>query len=449
MAVRISDTRSRGLSPLESHIPAFKINEENGKVIVVGAGAAGLYAATLLAEEGFEVIILEASERHGGRIRHLDGFADFPVEIGAEEIHGEESIYYEIAVEDCKAETVKAKTQDLYWISGMLLNEEVAKENEHLEQAMELIDGIEDYEGRDISLADYFKEQGIDKSIWHIINAEVANEHGTSAERIGMSGLAFEENHWEAGKQNFMLKNRTHLSILEQCCESILKNIQYKKIVTSIDYSEEYLTVATKDGQSYQADAVIVTVPLTMLKATLINFYPALPKEKQHAIQKIGMDAGLKIILKFKERFWDADLGSIFGELVPEYWATSVGRSDKSHLITAFVNGVNAEYLSHEGEKAIEYILNELDKIFGGNLASQHYEKAYIMDWFKEPFIKGAYSYDKVGIGNSRQVLAQAVDGKIFFAGEATCTNGHHASIHGAMESAERAVEELLEVWEG
>jgi Flavin containing amine oxidoreductase. len=68
------------------------------------------------------------------------------------------------------------------------------------------------------------------------------------------------------------------------------------------------------------------------------------------------------------------------------------------------------------------------------------------MDWTKEPFIKGTYSFDKVGVGNSRQILAEPIEGRLFFAGEATCTNGHHASIHGAMESAERTVKEILEV---
>ena len=449
MAVRISDTRSRGLSPLEYQDPPFQIFENKKKVVIIGAGAAGLYAAKLLSNHNVEIIILEASAISGGRIRALEGFADFPIELGAEEIHGEKSVYYDIAIEKQKSEVVDIDLEDFYFIDNEIVSQENLQKDKDFIKATKLIESITNYEGGDISLADYIKENGIEKNFWHIINAEVANEHGTSAERIGMTGLAFEENHWKAGERNLMLKNRSHLSILQQHCESILNTIQFNKVVSSIDYSEEYIELTTKDGQKYQADNVIVTVPISILKANHINFYPALPKDKQHAIQKIGMDAGMKIILKFKQPFWQDNTGSIFGELIPEYWITSIGRSQRDHVITAFVHGVNAEYLSHEGEKSITYILNELDKMFGEGVASQSLEKYYLMDWFKEPFVRGTYSYDKVGIGNSRQVLAQPIDGKVFFAGEATCYNGHHASIHGAIESAERVVKELLDEWDG
>jgi len=60
----------------------------SGNVIIVGAGAAGLYAAKVLKEAGINVIILEASDTHGGRVKPLEGFADFHVEAGAEFVHG-------------------------------------------------------------------------------------------------------------------------------------------------------------------------------------------------------------------------------------------------------------------------------------------------------------------------------------------------------------------------
>ena len=436
----MSDMRSRGMS-----IPQQEQSNENEsiKVIIAGAGVAGMYAAHLLAKNGIEVIILEASEICGGRIRSLENFADFAVELGAEEIHGENSIYYEIAKKS-GAILIEEEAEDYYLLNDELLDREEAEENKDFIEAMDFIDSIQDYDGQDISLADYLKEEGIDESVHHIINAEVANEHGTSAERIGMAGLTLEAQIWEAGGKNFMLANRSHLSIIEENCKDILEKINYNQFVKSIDYSEELVSIGTQDGTNYTGNAVIVTVPLTMLKASTINFYPALPKDKQNAIQKIGMDAGMKIILKFKQPFWQANTNSIFGKLIPEYWVSSEGRSSKEYVLTAFVNGKNAEYLSHQGEEAVNLIINELDSIFGNKLASNYLEKSYIMDWFKEPFIKGAYSYDKVGIGDSRNLLAASLENKVFFAGEATCTNGHHASIHGAMESAKIAVDELL-----
>jgi len=445
MAVRMSDTRSRGIGIEESTQALHEVHAQ-GKIIVVGAGVAGMYAAYLLHHQGFEVIVLEASSHWGGRIRALDKFASFPVEVGAEEIHGEKSFYYQIIKRANVAIFDSEGGENLYAVEGELLNEERINENKHYKKALDLIDKIVSYEGEDISLQEYMDNQKIDKSVQHILSAELANERGTSANRLSMKGLAYEFQHWEAGYQTFMLKKDSHTSILENYFASIVGKVQYNKIVKAIDYSESVVNVTTQDGQTFQASKVILTVPLTILKANLIDFYPALPKEKEQAIQKIGMGAGLKVILKFKRAFWGENTNSIFGYLVPEYWVTSYQRSNDEHVLTAFVNGTNAEFLSHQGEEAITSILNELDNLFGEGIASTNLEKSYLMDWTKEPFIKGTYSFDKVGVGNSRQILAEPIEGRLFFAGEATCTNGHHASIHGAMESAERTVKEILEV---
>lgn len=444
MAVRMSDTRSRGMAIEESTEALHEVHAQSN-IIVVGAGVAGMYAAYLLHNQGFDVTVLESSHQWGGRVRALDGFASFPVEIGAEEIHGENSLYYQIA-KQANVEMFDSESgENLYLVNDELLSEERINENKHYKKALDLIEAIVNYEGEDISLQEYIDHQKIDKSIQHILNAELANERGTSASRLSMKGLAYEFQHWKAGYQAFMLKNYSHSAILKNYFASILDKIQYNQVVKAIDYSEDLVNIVTQSGQTFQASKVILTVPLTILKANLINFYPALSKEKEVAIQKIGMGAGMKVILKFKQAFWGENTNSIFGQLVPEYWVTSYQRSENEYILTALVNGVNAEFLSHQGEEAINSILNELDNIFGANVASANLEKSYLMDWTKEPFIWGTYSFDKVGCGNSRQVLAEPIAGKLFFAGEATCTNGHHASIHGAMESAERVVKEILE----
>ena len=80
----------------------------------------------------------------------------------------------------------------------------------------------------------------------------------------------------------------------------------------------------------------------------------------------------------------------------------------------------------------------------GAGVASGSLIASHIMDWSKETFIKGAYSYQKVGTGDSRSTLAQSVDDKLFFAGEATNTEGHEATVHGAIQTADTAVEELV-----
>jgi monoamine oxidase len=88
--------------PLVATLPAVgcAARGEGLRVVVIGAGAAGLYAGWTLQDEGASVTILEASAVHGGRLRVLEGFADFPIELGAEEVHGERSILHTLLVAD-------------------------------------------------------------------------------------------------------------------------------------------------------------------------------------------------------------------------------------------------------------------------------------------------------------------------------------------------------------
>ena len=67
-----------------------------------------------------------------------------------------------------------------------------------------------------------------------------------------------------------------------------------------------------------------------------------------------------------------------------------------------------------------------------------------VFDYTSKPFIKGAYSYSTVGMGNAREIAAQSVDNKLFFAGEAMNVTGHHQTVHGAIESGYKAVIDIL-----
>ena len=69
-----------------------------------------------------------------------------------------------------------------------------------------------------------------------------------------------------------------------------------------------------------------------------------------------------------------------------------------------------------------------------------------IKDWASEPYIKGAYSYPKVGSSLARETLALAVEKRVFFAGEATSLDGNFGTVQGALDSADRVVAEILEV---
>jgi len=416
-----------------------------GKVIIVGAGIAGMYAAYLLKKQGAEVVILEASSVYGGRIKRLSNFASFNIELGAEEVHGEKSVFYDL-VRNSNASFITDVLNHLYYFNGSLKTETEATQNTFFNIVDELMLSFSDYSGSDITAAAYANSEGVSDNVRHFFNAWVGNENGTDLSRIGMHGLREADQRWSAGENNFMLKDSDFLSIIEQQFQEIIPLIRVEKPVSEINYSSSTVIVKCSDGEEFTTDKVIVTVPLSILQDGDISFLPALPKEKILSFNRIGIDRGLKIIIKFDEMVWPANTGSIYGEgYVPEFWVTAGGgRSAMDFILTAFVMGEKAEYLSSLGEQMITTILNELDVILGD--VSTHYVEHVIQDWGNEPFIRGAYSYPKVGTGSAREIIAAPIGDNLFFAGEATHTQGHSATVHGAMETGLRAVLEIINV---
>ncbi len=414
------------------------------KVIVVGAGLAGIYAAHMLLQKGFEVEILEASDRWGGRIRVLDGFADFAVELGAEEVHGEKSEWYKLVKKTPGLSFADVDDQGFYWLDNGLKTETQIKADADGAKALSFVENAQAYSGQDKTVLQHADAQNIPQRVRHFVNAQLGNEFGTSNDHLSIKGIAEEDNVWTAGDQNLIVANRSYKQVMETHFSDAIAKTVLNTPVKSIDYSASKVKVADANGALHEADFVVVTVPLPVLRDGDIVFSPSLPSDKTAAMQKIGMGAGMKIILKFNDRFWAADTGSIYGAgPVPEYWYTANGRGT-TPVLTAFVMGEKAEQLSALGNAAVQTVLADLDAMYGG-AASGKFVEAHIMDWRKMPFVRGAYSFPVVGGGIiQRQKLAESVSGKVFFAGEATHTEGHSGTMHGALETAARAVVEIV-----
>lgn len=414
-----------------------------GKVIVIGAGAAGLYAAQILLERGADVIILEASNRIGGRIKNITSFSDFPIELGAEEVHGEKSILHDAALAS-GATFVDDESTDYYYFNGSLKSEAEATENTLFNVMIDAVNGIGDYTGGDTTAAAYGEISNVSDNVVHIFNALLGNEHGTDNSRIGMYGLRTEYERWTAGDENLPLRNSTMEEVIRYACPDAWSQVQLEQIVQSIEHASSGVRVTTTNGTAYTADAVICAVPITQLKNNSIQFTPALTSTKTAAIQKIGMDRGMKIILQFSERIWPSSMSAVYGRgLIPIFWATSMGRSNE-FVLTGFVHGTNAETLAALGEQGIlQQALDELDELFGE--ATDTYVQGLVYDWGNEPFIQGAYSYPTPDMGNAIEVLAQPVGNRLFFAGEASHTGGHTSTVHGAMETGLRAALEVIQ----
>jgi monoamine oxidase len=420
-----------------------------GKIIIIGAGAAGLYAGHLISQyaPNAQLQILEASNQRGGRVRELSGFADFPIELGAEEVHGNKSSWYDIVKNASGVNFVNDNnTTDYYVIDNLLKSEDDLTADTDVIAGNVFVEQASNYNGADQSVKAKADADNLSQRVRPFVNAQTGNEYGTDYSILSIKGITEEDQLWTAGDDNYAVANRSYISIMQEtfadAWDKVLLNTQIKKI----DYTSSTIVLTDQNNQTYTCDKLIITIPLAVLKDGDVQFLPALPVSKTDAIANIGMGPGMKIILKFNNRFWANDLGSLYGSgNVPEIWYPSLGRGN-TQLLTCFVMGNKAATLSALGNGAIQSVLAELDDAFGNNAATSSFVDAHIMDWGKEPFIKGAYSFPIVGGGISkRQALAASLNNNIFFAGEATHTEGHSGTVHGAVESGYRAVEEFIE----
>lgn len=404
-----------------------------GKVIIIGAGAAGLYAGHLLAQKGIDFTILEASEKFGGRLARHSGFADFDIDTGAQWLHGQRSIIADL-VWSTKTPVFEDESEEIFWYNNQLKTY-VPK---NIEQAIKSLERAT----KDISASDYYRENGGTDDGYHLLCA-VSGEAGADPTQISALREIMGYDEYSAGNKDFKFENTYYDLFEKHIYPSVQSQIQLNTAVQSIDYSSPTVIITDTNGKKYQADKVIVAVPLTILQQGDITFSPELPAGKTKAFHQLGMTAGIKAYLKFSEGFFDENIFG--GEICASYVNESYNRSTNDHILFGFIMGEKAETFSQMNEKdALNALLAELDRMYDGK-ASASYIDHYFKDWSKEPFVRGAYSFPKVeSHPKVRTIIAEPVENRLFFAGEATNHNGHHATVHGAAETGLREIKRIL-----
>ena len=356
----------------------------SGKVLIVGAGAAGLTAGYILQQQGIDFEIIEATSVYGGRVKRSEDFIDLPIDLGAEWIHREPSVLAEI-------------------INDPTVNAHI----DFVNYTPQTVQAYRNGKRRDMNwLGDLQSEYKFKSTTWY--------------------GF-FEQYILPA------VQDRTRLD----------------QPVQEIDYSGDMISITTADSSVFTGEKVLITVPVSILKNGAINFVPGLPQEKINSFGKIQMDAGLKVFMEFSQRFYPdvlffGGLGAIFQDTKAYYDA--VFRKDTSrHVMGLFaINEEAAAFTDLGSDQAIfQAVLAELDDVFDGQ-ASQYYLNHIVQNWSAEPFIQGSYSYDFDGKQKDIvENIFEPVDEKVYFAGEALSLD-NQATVHGACESAYKAMARLL-----
>lgn len=353
-------------------------------IVIIGAGVAGMTAAYLLAQKGIDFKILEASSTYGGRIKRTTSFVDFPIPLGAEWLH-----------------TAVSELTDI-------VNNPATQINTQL-QGYQSQNQVGYFENGNLTFGPIFTEFGND----------------------------FED-------KKFV--NSSWFDFFEQyIVPSISSKMIFNKQITSINYIGSKVLLADSLGQNYEADKVIVTVPLKILQEGIISFTPTLPLLHTSAIQNAPVWGGIKVFIEFSTNFYPTyltfpDSETNTGQRV--YYDASHGQSSSANVLGLVALGTQAQpYQNLTGNALKNYILNELDTVFGG-IATPNYIQHIVQDWSNEPFIRSAYLADTAASEIS-EILSNSVDNKVFFAGEAYTKEDDWGGVHNATRSARDVINEI------
>ncbi|RYQ99519.1 hypothetical protein Ahy_B07g087458 isoform B [Arachis hypogaea] len=207
--------------------------------------------------------------------------------------------------------------------------------------------------------------------------------------------------------------------------------------------------VTLENGTNFVADAVIVTVPVGILKANLIEFIPKLPDWKVAAIADLGLGNENKIALRFDKVFWPNV--ELLGIVAPTSYACgyflNLHKATGHPILVYMAAGrfaYDLEKLSNES--AANFVMQQLKKMFPDASDPVQY---LVSRWGTDPNSLGCYTYDLVGKPEDVYDRLRMPVGNLFFGGEAVCMDDHQGSVHGAysagMMAAENCQRYLLE----
>ncbi|MEM7195344.1 MAG: FAD-dependent oxidoreductase [Pseudomonadota bacterium] len=444
-------------------------------VIIVGAGVAGMYCAKQLIEKGYQVVVLEATGRHGGRV-FSQTLGQTRIEMGAEEHYLRRNNPVYDAVTGALGKEVYVRT----YTGDTLISMDGGKTCWEEKGDCSADADFRNYQkywahyGNPAKQKDFSttmaeeveRRYGVtaDHRAYHLYDSGIAGSiYGASLDRIGAASLAAQDWKWTLSESIRVMKTRDlgYSDILDQVWwNDILGSVLLNRPVAEIDFSSDVVTVRDTLGDTFRAHKVVVTASIGVLQSESIAFRPALPESTRHAYRNIGMGRGMKVALRFNEQFWDSKMTYFITEgLSSSGWVpSSYKEGSNDHIIMCYPMGNNAQVMTDMAssaadgdERIIKEMLSDLDLLFDGQ-AGRTYIDGIVQDWTSAPYIQGSYSYPMLdtyaGSKSLRQRLAEPVRDRVFFAGEGT-SHRNPSCVPGALQEGARAAKRIDEFLEG
>ena len=428
--------------PLPADPPPDPAAATGERIVIVGAGAAALAAADELQVRGFsDVVLLEARDRVGGRIWTSSLGDGIPVELGATWIHGVQGNPISDIVESNAIATAETD------YDNAVLYDHDGRPAEPVDPALWGRYMALAYEMPDASLADVFEQfaasHGLsddERRLWLYSLASMFS-HEFGADISDLSILSYDGPSTLRGGD--VVFPRGYSQIVDVLAAG--RDIRLDHPVAGIDHSGATVAVTTESGDSFEADRVVVTVPLGVLKANAISFTPELPPAMRDAIAALDMGILNRTCLLFDEPFWDRDTEWIgYAGQRPGQWSETLNLYPYlGRPVLAMFNpgSFGAEIEQHSDAELTSRAVEALKSMFGD---VPEPVDAVSTRWGSDPWTWGSYSYLPVGVEfDTYRDMARPVGDRLFFAGEATHSR-FPSTVQGALLSGRRAARQIF-----
>jgi polyamine oxidase len=433
------------------------------RILVLGAGMAGLVAARLLHDSGFRVTVLEARERIGGRV-WTDDRVGAAVDLGGSWVHGVEGnplalwcdklgvrlISSEadrlIIDERASAKTRTTQRRKAFmgvaafhtaiafagWKSKFLTNVRGPRSISVKEAIEPLLQASWLPEVDRLVIATFVEgSEGVNGSVWD----QLSVEEWFPTE--GLDGNAQPQGGFKP--------------LIEDAARGL--DIRLHSPASALAWNGNGVVATLASGERLEAERAVVTLPVGLLRDGSFRLDPLPPREQQQAIGRLGYGAGVlgKIYLRFPHVFWP-EKSKWFGRLpdAPDRrgtFNTFVSHVEETGLpiLLSFANGHAAVRYDREmsDEEVKDAALASLRKMFGGNKVPE--PEAFVFPrWLSDPWCRGGYSYPAIGSPPEDHFdHARPLGDRVFFAGEATEPT-EYGTVHAALWSAEQTAEAIF-----
>ena len=442
------------------------------RVVIIGAGLAGMAAACQLKAAGVPFTVLEARARAGGRIRTLHNYFDdgLFVDLGGEHvpnIHYRLQNYlarFKIAVipqDNSNLQKVlwfqnrrifMAPGAPIQWPEGMqgvvagkspgdieggFIMPLLFEVGDPLDPGWPHDDGFR----FDVPTADVLKSLGVSEHLMKLFELGLNSLDGEGfAVNSALAQLA-SANSFRGYQSSGYIAGGSE-SLPQAMMRHLAGDIQFQEPVWAIEAQANRFRITHGEPRStLECEHLVVAIPYSVLKDTAIT--PPFPEAKQAVVKELPNTSVSRTFLQFSERVWE-DIG-LSGRADTDRIVMSVYPGLPAHTKVGILESYTAGKIARDLagmklEKRLEYILADLDKLFPG--ARKCFQKSYTFDWDGEPWAKGAYAFYAAGQMKSFYRQAAAPVGRMVFAGD------HTTASPGWMESAllsgERAARQVL-----